>query len=69
VFTTRTFAEGPASVATLLFAETEGKTTLTMTIDCNSRDARDALLKMRMDVGTAQTLENLAGFLKRSSNR
>ena len=69
VFTTRTFSDGPESVTTLLFVETEGKTKLTMTIECGSREARDALLKMRVDVGTAQTLENLAEFLKRNADR
>jgi hypothetical protein len=34
-----------------------------MTIECNSIEDRDALLKMRVDAGTARTLENLAEYL------
>jgi uncharacterized protein YndB with AHSA1/START domain len=69
VFTTSTYADGPESVATLLFAEAGGKTKLTMTIECGSREARDALLKMRIDIGTAQTLKNLAEFLERNADQ
>jgi uncharacterized protein YndB with AHSA1/START domain len=69
VFATKTFADGPESIATLLFVEVDGKTKLTMTIDCPSIEARDALLKMRIDVGTAQTLLNLAHFLERNGEQ
>lgn len=63
VFSVRTFPSSPESVATLSFIGDNGKTKFTMTIECLSVGDRDALLKMRVDVGTAQTLENLAGFL------
>lgn len=36
-----------------------------MTIECAARQERDALLQMRVDAGTAQTLENLAAYLPR----
>ena len=49
---------------TLVFSEHDGKTTLTMTFDCQSRADRDALLKMRVDEGTAKTLANLDEYLK-----
>jgi uncharacterized protein YndB with AHSA1/START domain len=52
------------SEATLIFDELEGKTKLTMTIRCASKDDRDALLKMRVDVGTAKTLDNLEEYLE-----
>ena len=59
---------GPASeggsVCTLVFSEQDGKTTLTMTFACPSRAERDALLQMRVDEGTAQTLDNLDEYLK-----
>jgi uncharacterized protein YndB with AHSA1/START domain len=61
-FTTRS-ASGPESVGTLVFDESDGTTTLTMTIACASVADRDALLKMRVDVGTARTLDNLAAYL------
>jgi hypothetical protein len=34
-----------------------------MTIACESRADRDALLKMRVDAGTARTLDNLEEYL------
>ena len=34
-----------------------------MTIECHSKADRDALLKMRVDVGTTRTLDNLAEYL------
>ncbi len=66
VFATRMFPSSPESVGRLVFKEESGKTKLTMTIECNSIDDRDALLKMRVDAGTARTLENLAEYLQRS---
>jgi hypothetical protein len=36
-----------------------------MRIECNSVEDRDVLLQMRIDVGTGQTLENLAEYLDR----
>jgi uncharacterized protein YndB with AHSA1/START domain len=53
-----------AGTCTLVFSEHNGKTTLTMTIACQSRAERDALLHMRVDVGTARTLDNLEEYLK-----
>ena len=66
VFAARTAPSSPESVATLSFVEDEGKTRFTMTIECQSIEARDALLAMRVDVGTARTLENLNLFLGRT---
>jgi uncharacterized protein YndB with AHSA1/START domain len=63
VFTARIIPSSPEAVATLIFSEHERKTKLTMTIECKSIEDRDALLQMRIDVGTAQTLENLARYL------
>jgi uncharacterized protein YndB with AHSA1/START domain len=63
VFTARIIPSSPEAVATLIFSEHQGKTKLTMTIECRSIEDRDALLQMRIDVGTAQTLENLARYL------
>ena len=63
VFAARTFPSGPESIATLNFMENNGGTKFIMTIECQSIEDRNALLAMRVDVGTAQTLENLAAFL------
>ena len=63
VFTARSRPSGPDSLATLTFIEEAGKTTLTMTIECESVEDRDAMLEMRVDAGTARTLDNLAEYL------
>jgi len=63
VFTTRVAPSGAESIGTLVFSEHEGRTTLTMTIECQSKADRDALLKMRVDVGTTRTLDNLDEYL------
>jgi uncharacterized protein YndB with AHSA1/START domain len=63
VFTVGTGEASPQSAATILFREERGKTMLTITIKCESKEDRDALLRMRIDAGTAQTLENLAEYL------
>jgi uncharacterized protein YndB with AHSA1/START domain len=65
VFTTRVSPSGAESVGTLVFSEHKGRTTLTMTIACQSRADRDALLEMRIDVGTIRTLDNLDEYLGR----
>jgi uncharacterized protein YndB with AHSA1/START domain len=62
VFTTPS-PSGAESVGTLMFDEHHGITTLAMTITCASAADRDALLKMRVDVGTARTLDNLDAYL------
>jgi uncharacterized protein YndB with AHSA1/START domain len=54
---------GAESIGTLLFNGHDDKTTLTMTIACASKADRDALLAMRVDVGTARTLDNLEQYL------
>ena len=63
VFTTKS-PSGAKSVGTLIFAEHEGVTSLTMTIACESKADRDVLLKMRVDVGTIRTLDNLDEYLE-----
>lgn len=57
---------GGHSVGTLLFEERQGQTVLTLTIASSSKEARDALLKMRVDAGTARTLDNLNKYLEQS---
>jgi uncharacterized protein YndB with AHSA1/START domain len=62
VFTTPS-PSGAESIGTLVFSEHDGTTTLTMTIECQSMADRDALLNMRIDVGTTRTLDNLDAYL------
>jgi uncharacterized protein YndB with AHSA1/START domain len=54
---------GGETIGTLEFNESAERTTLRMTISCQSKADRDALLQMRVDAGTVQTLENLSDFL------
>ena len=54
---------GAASTGTLDFRAVGETTFLTMTIACASKADRDALLAMRVDVGTTRTLDNLDEYL------
>jgi uncharacterized protein YndB with AHSA1/START domain len=58
-----TAPDSPDRGSTLLFAEEGKKTRLTITIQCANKQERDAMLQMRVDAGTAKTLENLAAYL------
>ena len=55
------------TTGTLEFEERAGRTTLTLTITARSKEARDALLEMRIDAGTARTLDNLGEYLAKKS--
>lgn len=63
VFTTKS-PSGAETVGTLIFAEHEGVTSLTMTIASESKADRDMLLRMRVDAGTIRTLDNLDEYLE-----
>jgi uncharacterized protein YndB with AHSA1/START domain len=63
VFAARTFPSSLESIATLSFMEDSGGTKFIMTIECQSVEDRDDLLALRVDVGMARTLENLAASL------
>jgi uncharacterized protein YndB with AHSA1/START domain len=67
VFAARTLPSSPESMATLRFIENSGGTRFLMTIECQSIEDRNALLAMRVDVGIARTLENLAAFLHKTA--
>ena len=62
VFTTRT-PSGVESTGTLVFGVHGDTTVLALTIECASRADRDAMLAMRVDAGTARTLDNLAQYV------
>lgn len=54
---------GMTGTGILVFTEEGERTRLTITMECASKQDRDALLQMRVDAGTAQTLENLARYI------
>jgi uncharacterized protein YndB with AHSA1/START domain len=58
-----TAPDSPDRGSTLVFTEEGKKTKLTITIQCATKQEREAMLQMRVDAGTAQTLENLAAYL------
>ena len=55
-------SSGPGH-STLVFTEEGKRTKLTITMECVTSEGRQALLQMRVDAGTAQTLENLSAYL------
>jgi uncharacterized protein YndB with AHSA1/START domain len=57
-----TWYEGEA-VNTTTFAERNGKTTVTLTIQCGSREVRDGILKSGMERGVAYSFDQLEQIL------
>lgn len=58
------FASGSGpGASTLIFTEQGKKTKLTITMECATKEDREFLLQMRVDAGTARTLDNLAAYL------
>lgn len=68
VFEARISPEHPLQRSTLIFSPADGGTTLTMTIECGSPEQREQMLAMRIDQGTARTMQNLAALLDRRRN-
>jgi uncharacterized protein YndB with AHSA1/START domain len=54
---------GKETIGAIDFNDCGERTQLTITMTCASKDDRDALLRMGVDAGTVQTLENLNDFL------
>ncbi len=68
VFSVKLLPSRPDPLTTLLFSQDSRDTTkLTMKIECGSLEDRNALLQMRIDVGTSQTLNNLARYLSHNN--
>ena len=51
------------AVDTIVLVEREGRTTMTQTIQYNSRETRDAVLKSPMQTGMAASYDRLENFL------
>jgi len=65
VWTERWGPEWPETVNTIAFAETGGRTTVTMTIEYPSREARDAALETGMKEGMDAGFARLDELLRR----
>jgi uncharacterized protein YndB with AHSA1/START domain len=57
--------EAMGAIGSVDFAVHEGKTRLTVRIKCGSAEHLEQFVKMGVDVGTAQTLDNLVQYIKR----
>jgi uncharacterized protein YndB with AHSA1/START domain len=59
--------EALGSTGRVLLREAGGTTHLLVEIECRSSEQLDQYLKMGVDVGTAQTLDNLGAYARRRS--
>ena len=57
----------PETINTLMLAEENGKTTITMKVLYPSKEARDAALKTGMEKGVAASLDRLEDYLREMS--
>jgi uncharacterized protein YndB with AHSA1/START domain len=55
--------EAMGSIGRVVLRDTDGETRMTVTIECQSAEQLDQFVKMGVDVGTAQTLDNLVAYM------
>ncbi len=65
VFTESWGSERPETINTVTFSEADGKTTLTITVLCGSKEARDAMVKTGMTHGVSMSFDRLVTVLRR----
>jgi uncharacterized protein YndB with AHSA1/START domain len=53
----------------VMLHEADGKTHMSVEIECRSAEQLDQFIKMGVDVGTAQTLDNLVAYVRRREPR
>lgn len=56
--------EAIGAIGRVVLQEAAGKTHMTVEIECRSADQLDQYLKLGVDVGTAQTLDNLVAYAR-----
>ena len=61
----RLIFEALGATGRVTLQEADGKTHMTVEIECQSNDQLDQFIKMGIDVGTAQTLDNLIAYSRR----
>ena len=59
----RLFFEAMGAIGRVILEELEGKTLLTVRIECGSAAQLEQYLKMGVDAGTAKTLDNLVAYV------
>jgi uncharacterized protein YndB with AHSA1/START domain len=59
--------EAIGAMGRVLLQDVDGQTRMTVEIECRSAEQLDEYLKMGVDVGTSQTLENLCAYMRRRS--
>lgn len=52
------------TIGTLLFTAVNGRTDFHLIMECDTVEARDAMLTMQIDKGTVKTLQNLESYLR-----
>jgi uncharacterized protein YndB with AHSA1/START domain len=57
--------EAIGSIGRVLLKDVAGKTHMTVEIECRSAEQLEQFLKMGVDVGTSQTLDNLVDYARR----
>jgi uncharacterized protein YndB with AHSA1/START domain len=57
--------EAMGATGRVLLQETAGATQMTVEIECRSAEQLDEYVKMGIDTGTAQTLDNLVAYIQR----
>ncbi|MGH6822007.1 MAG: SRPBCC domain-containing protein [Methylocella sp.] len=60
----RLIFEAMGSTGRVVLLDVAGKTQMTVEIECRSAEQLDQFLKMGVDVGTAQTLDNLVAYVR-----
>jgi uncharacterized protein YndB with AHSA1/START domain len=55
--------EAMGAIGRVVLKDVGGETLMTVSIECGSADQLDQLVKMGVDVGTSQTLDNLVAYV------
>jgi uncharacterized protein YndB with AHSA1/START domain len=65
----RLIFEALGSTGRVLLREADGKTHMTVEIECRSEEQLDQFLKMGVNVGTGRTLDNLVAYMRSRASR
>ena len=65
----RLIFEALGSTGRVLIREADGRTHMTVEIECGSSEQLDQFLKMGVNVGTGRTLDNLVAYMRSRASR